>query len=105
MIDLFDAKKAYNTYFNVINKETIERIEELLENESNKIALDIFQEEVYYNAKNKKRSFFINSESELGKLFYNTDIINIIGLMDYKVSIVKDYDTYEKVLLGWNVSF
>ena len=100
---LYTAKQALETYYNIINKETQNRINKLLESEDNNIALQIFTEEVKYHALNKERYFFIDINSELGFLFQNTNIIELIGLMDYKISTIRKMLTDENE--GWTISF
>lgn len=86
------ARDAVTKYEDEVRQKTIEN---LLNNEDNNIALQIFEDEIASIASKGNTTLFINNDNkpELYNLLETTDIITILKFLGYKISINNKYHT------------
>lgn len=86
------ARDAVTKYEDEVRQKTIEN---LLNNEDNNIALQIFEAEIESIASKGYTALIINNynKPELYNLLVTTDIITILKFLGYKISINNKYHT------------
>ena len=86
------AREAVTKYEDEVRQKTLKN---LLNNEDNNIALQIFEAEIESMASKGNTALIFNNDNkpELYNLLETTDIITILNFLGYKISINNKYYT------------